>query len=153
MGTRAQQLLRWVTVWPQQTWAKKVDTATTVSLSVGEGVGSPSDTMSPGSRPISIPSGILIHPAVWPQYTQHYRQIETNQRSNSTGRTVLQMVAKKSPMTASFTDPPRKGYCPLHQFWCQWSPPGFRKTVLNPTQRVFMGFSFEWTVLDTVHIK
>jgi len=26
-----------------------------------------SDTMWPGSRSISIPSGILIHPAVWPQ--------------------------------------------------------------------------------------
>ena len=30
-------------------------------------VGSPSNTMSPGSRPTSLPSGILIHPAVWPQ--------------------------------------------------------------------------------------
>ena len=31
------------------------------------GAGSPSNTMSPGPRPTSIPSGILIHPAVWPQ--------------------------------------------------------------------------------------
>jgi len=28
--------------------------------------GSPSNTMWPGLRPTSIPSGILIHPAVWP---------------------------------------------------------------------------------------
>ena len=28
----------------------------------------PSNTMSPGSRPTSVPSGILIHPAVWSQY-------------------------------------------------------------------------------------
>ena len=28
---------------------------------------SPSSTMWPGPRPISIQSGILIHPAVWPQ--------------------------------------------------------------------------------------
>ena len=33
------------------------------------GAGSPSNTMSPGSRPTSILSGILIHPAVWSQYT------------------------------------------------------------------------------------
>jgi len=32
-------------------------------------VGSPSNTMSSGLRPTSIPSGILIHPAVWPQQT------------------------------------------------------------------------------------
>ena len=29
----------------------------------------PSNTMWPGLRSISLPSGILIHPAVWPQYT------------------------------------------------------------------------------------
>ena len=28
-----------------------------------------SHTMSPGPRPTSVPSGILIHPAVWPQQT------------------------------------------------------------------------------------
>ena len=28
---------------------------------------SPSNTMSPGPRPTSVPSGILIHPVVWPQ--------------------------------------------------------------------------------------
>jgi len=31
--------------------------------------GSPSNTTSPGLRPTSLPSGILIHPAVWPQQT------------------------------------------------------------------------------------
>ena len=35
----------------------------------GGGAGSPSNTMSPGPTPISLPSGILIHPAVWPQQT------------------------------------------------------------------------------------
>ena len=34
---------------------------------LGGGAGSPSNTMSPGLRPTSVPSGILIHPAVWPQ--------------------------------------------------------------------------------------
>jgi len=33
------------------------------------GAGSPSNTISPEPRPTSIPSGILIHPAVWPQRT------------------------------------------------------------------------------------
>ena len=33
------------------------------------GAGSPSNTKSPGPRPTFIPSGILIHPAVWPQRT------------------------------------------------------------------------------------
>ena len=37
-------------------------------LSRGE-LGCSANTMSPGPRPISIPSGILIHPAVWPQQT------------------------------------------------------------------------------------
>jgi len=31
------------------------------------GAGSPSNTMLSGPRPTSLPSGILIHPAVWPQ--------------------------------------------------------------------------------------
>jgi len=30
---------------------------------------SPSNTMSPGLRPTSVPSGILIHSTVWPRYT------------------------------------------------------------------------------------
>jgi len=33
------------------------------------GAGSPSNTKSPGPRPTFIPSGILIHPAVWSQLT------------------------------------------------------------------------------------
>jgi len=31
--------------------------------------GSPPNTKSTGPRPTSIPSGILLHPAVWPQRT------------------------------------------------------------------------------------
>ena len=33
----------------------------------GNGAGSPSNTMSLGPRPTSLSSGILIHPAIWPQ--------------------------------------------------------------------------------------
>ena len=31
------------------------------------GAGSPSNTMWPGPRSTSVPSGVFIHPAVWPQ--------------------------------------------------------------------------------------
>jgi len=33
------------------------------------GAGTPSNTVWPGPRPASIPSGILIHLTIWPQYT------------------------------------------------------------------------------------
>jgi len=46
----------------------KVGAVHAVPLSVG-GAGSSCNTMWPGPRPTSIPSGILIHPTVWPQYT------------------------------------------------------------------------------------
>jgi len=29
----------------------------------------PPNTMSPGPRPTSVPSGILMHISIWPQYT------------------------------------------------------------------------------------
>jgi len=34
---------------------------------LGKGAGSPSNTKSPGPRPSSIPTDILIHAAIWPQ--------------------------------------------------------------------------------------
>ena len=42
--------------------------AAAVPLSVRR-AGSPSNTMPPGPRLTSVPSGILVHPAVWAQYT------------------------------------------------------------------------------------
>jgi len=57
-----------------------------VPLSVGK-AGSPSYTMAPGPRPTSTSSGILIHPTVWPQYT-NVTDRQTRQRSRSIGRTV-----------------------------------------------------------------
>ena len=67
---------------------------------LGRGAGSPSSTMWPWPRPTCIPSGILIHPAVRPQYTVTDRQTDRQdrterQRSDSIGRTVLQRVAQK----------------------------------------------------------
>ena len=43
----------------------------------------PSNTMWPGLRPTSTPSGILIHPTIWPQYTNVAdRQDRTEQTDN-----------------------------------------------------------------------
>jgi len=127
-------------------------------------VGSPSNTKSPGPRPSSIPSGILIHTVIWPQQiwaenwgvavplrggelgphptqcgyraeaylrakfhfdpsnrlaTAHERHRQTDcrdrqtgqtgQRSDSTGRTVLQTVAQKLLVTFR-----RRGGRPFH---------------------------------------
>jgi len=38
-------------------------------LSLQKGAGPRSNTLWPGPRPTSVPSFILIHPTVWPQYT------------------------------------------------------------------------------------
>jgi len=64
--TTAQQLLRWATIWPQIDMGRKVG-GCCVPLR-GE-AGSSSNTVSSGPRPTSVPSGILIHPSFWPQYT------------------------------------------------------------------------------------
>jgi len=66
-----------------------------VSLSM-EGAGSTSNTMLSGPRPTSVPSGILIHPVVWPQYTNvTNRTGQDRQWSDRIGRTVLQTAAQK----------------------------------------------------------
>ena len=49
-----------------------------VPLSLGS-AGSPSSIMSPaGPRPTSVPSGILNHPTVWPQYTNVTDRLRTD---------------------------------------------------------------------------
>ena len=60
----------------------------------GGGAGSPSNTMWPGPRLTCMPSFILIHQTVWPQYTnvtaRTGRTDRTDrQRSDSIGQTVL----------------------------------------------------------------
>jgi len=67
----------------------------------GGGAGSSSNTMWPGPRPTCMPSFVLIRLTVWPQCTnvtdrQTDRTDKTDrQRTDSIGRTVLQMVAQK----------------------------------------------------------
>ena len=76
--TTSLKLLRWGTIWPQQTWLK-------IGGSLSGAAGSPSNTMSPGPRPTSAPSDSLIHPTVWPQYTNiSHRQ--TGQTDNGTAQ-------------------------------------------------------------------
>ena len=48
------------------------------------GAGSLSNTVWPGPRPTSVPSGILIHPTVWPHYAKTDRQ-----RSDSIVQTIF----------------------------------------------------------------
>ena len=80
-------------VWPQQTWAEKCGCCT---LSMGR-LGSPSNTMSPVTRPTSAPSGILIHRSVWPQYA-NITDRQERQRSHSTERTVSQTVVQNGSL-------------------------------------------------------
>ena len=64
-------------VWPQQTWPKIGEGCTPFC-----GSWASSNTMSPGSRPASIRSG--IHPTVWPQYTN-----VTYRTDRQTGQTTV----------------------------------------------------------------
>ena len=71
-----------------------------VSLLWGSWV--PSNTLWPGPRPTSVTSGTLIHPTIWPQYTNvtdrqtdRDRTGQDRQQSESIGLTVLQTVAQK----------------------------------------------------------
>jgi len=54
-------------------------------------------TVWPGPRPTCVPSFVLIRPTIWPQCTNVTdRTGQTDrQRTDSIGRTVLQMVAQK----------------------------------------------------------
>jgi len=60
-----------------------------VPLWVG-GAGSASNTMSLGPRPTSVPTGILIHETVWPQYTR-----VTDDRRQTTDRRHLMTIAER----------------------------------------------------------
>ena len=64
------------------------------ALSAG-GAGSTSNTMWPGLRPTSVPSGILIHPAIWTQYTNVTdRQDRQDNGPIAFGEPLLVMVPK-----------------------------------------------------------
>ena len=50
--------------------------------------------MSPGSRPTSVPSGILIHPTIWPQYTN-----VTDRQDRYEGMLMIQHKAEKDTIS------------------------------------------------------
>ena len=64
-----------------------------VPLSI-RGAGFPSNMMLPGPRPTSIPSGILIHPTVSPQYTNVTDTDKTDNGPIAQGEPLLVTVAK-----------------------------------------------------------
>ena len=66
-------MLRWATV-PEQSGPKSRLAAD--PLSVGGGAGYPSNTMSRGPWPSSVPSGILIHPTYLTTIHQRHRQTD-----------------------------------------------------------------------------
>jgi len=80
----------------------------------------PSNTMSPGPRTTSVPSGILIHPTVWPQYT-NVTDRQTGQRSRSIWRTVT--YNGRPPPKKNLCASPKKAVCapalwtPLRRTW------------------------------------
>jgi len=51
---------------------------------LGGGAGCPCNTKSPGPMPISIPSGILIHPTIWPQqiWAENWRTVPVWRRGS-----------------------------------------------------------------------
>ena len=61
------------------------------------GAGSPSNTVWPGMRPTGMPSSILIHSILWPQYTNVTDSTGQTHRqwSDRIARTVLQTIAQK----------------------------------------------------------
>ena len=53
-------------------------------------------TMWPGPRPTSLPIGILIHRAVWPNTSTSQTDRQLGSQTDSIGQTVLQTVAQKN---------------------------------------------------------
>ena len=93
-------------IWPQQIWTEIRE-----GCALGKsGTWVPSNRMWPGTRPTCEPSFILIHPTVWPQYTNVIdRQTgqtdrQAKQRSDSIGRTVLQTVAQNETLSYRTTE-------------------------------------------------
>jgi len=82
-------------VWPQRIWAENWGLCP-----FGGRAGSTFNPMWPGTRPTSMPSFILIHRTVWPKCT-NVTDRQTGQRSDSIGRTVLQMVAQRRFQTVN----------------------------------------------------
>jgi len=100
---------------------------------VSWGVGSPSSTMSPGPRPISVPSGILIHPAVWPQQTWAKNRGYAPFRGGELGLHLAQCGRAEAILHAKFHLDPSNRLASIHQHYRQtgqWSD-NIGRTVLQ----------------------
>jgi len=78
-------------IWPKQTWAENCGVCAPFIIIItqlpspfgkGSWVLSPSNMMWAGPRRTYAPSGILVHPTLWPQYT--------NVTDRQTGQTMVQ---------------------------------------------------------------
>jgi len=80
-------------IWPKEIWAENCGGC--APLGEGEmGIHLTQCGQGRGLPACQLPSFILIHPTVWPQYT-NVADRQDRQRSDSVGRTVLQTVAQK----------------------------------------------------------
>jgi len=55
----------------------------------------PDVTVSPEPRPTSVPSGVLIHPTIWPQYTN-----VTDRQDRYEGMLMIQHKAEKDTISS-----------------------------------------------------
>ena len=77
--------------------------------------GSASNTMSPGPRPNSVPSGILIHPTVWTQYTNITdRQDKGDVSYRRTAGILVTVVQKLQGKAAIYAKVSRELFCVQH---------------------------------------
>ena len=93
-NTRAQQSLRWATV-PEQSRSKKWWGCCAPFR------GSPSNTMSPGPSPTSVPSGILIHLTVWHNTPTLHADRQAGHRSDTSKGEPLH---RRSPKNTTITE-------------------------------------------------
>ena len=79
------------------------------------GDGSPSNTKTPGLRPTSTPSGILVHPAIWPQRTLAENWGLCPFRGGGAGSASNTMWPGRGHLHAKFHLDPSKRLTTIHQ--------------------------------------
>ena len=148
--TRAQQQIRWATVWPQQTWAE--NRAACPLLSGGGELG-PHLTQRMARAEAYLHAKFHLGPSNrWPQYTnitdrqtaQTGQDRQDRQRSDSIEQTVLQTVAQNQMLQATFLSQKVQVYT-LHLQPLLCSPP--RKVPV----KVIQGHRFRYQ--SKAHIR
>jgi len=80
----------------------------------------------PGPRPTSIPTGIVIHPTVSPQYTNVTDRQTDRQRSDSIRRTVLEMVQELTEKSLRYFTINKTTFITLHKLKAKYIHCGSR---------------------------